>query len=196
MAGVHFKSEETYTLNDFLALIEEAFYAKDKQRYELINGRIVTSPPATYGHGESGFLVSVKLGSYILDNDLGTGLDSSAGFILPSGDLVQPDFAFISKDRLSAGPPPDRHQFGQIVPNLVVEILSPSTKKIDLGEKKAIYAKNGVDEYWVLDTDMRRLTAFQMSAQAYGEGKVYQLDELISSSVLRGLHCSVRELCP
>jgi Uma2 family endonuclease len=195
MTGVLFKSEETYTLNDFLALIEEGFYAKDKQRYELINGRIVMSPPATYGHGESGFLVSVKLGSYILDNGLGMGLDSSAGFILPSGDLVQPDFAFISKERLSAGPPPDRHQFGQIVPNLVVEILSPSTKKIDLSEKRAIYEKNGVDEYCVLDTDLRRLTAFQMSAQGYGEGRVFQENDLIISSVLPGLHCSVRELC-
>jgi len=82
MTGVLFKSEETYTLNDFLALIEEGFYAKDKQRYKLINGRIVMSPPATYGHGESGFLVSVKLGSYILDNDLGMGLDSSERFFL------------------------------------------------------------------------------------------------------------------
>jgi Uma2 family endonuclease len=196
MTGVLFKSEETYTLNDFLALIEEGFFAKDKQRYELINGRIVMSPPATYGHGESGFLVNVKLGSYILDNDLGMGLDSSAGFILPSGDLVQPDFAFISKEHLSAGPPPDRHQFGQIVPSLVVEILSPSTKKIDLGEKKAIYEKNGVDEYWVLDPSLCQVTVFQKGAQGYSEGKVFQENDLITSSVLPGLHCFVRELCP
>jgi Uma2 family endonuclease len=121
MTGIIFKSEETYTLEDFLRLIEEEFYARDKQRYELLNGRIVMCPPAAFGHGNLAFLVNVKLGNHILNNHLGKAAGSRAGFILPSGDLVQPDFAFISNIRLKAGQV-DEGEFGRVVPNLVVEI--------------------------------------------------------------------------
>jgi Uma2 family endonuclease len=193
MTGIIFKSEETYTLEDFLRLIEEEFYARDKQRYELLNGRIVISPPAAFGHGNLGFLVSVKLGNHILNNHLGKAADSSTGFILPSDELVQPDFAFISNNRLTAEKL-DEGEFGHVVPNLVVEILSPSTKKVDLGEKKSVYEKNGIDEYWVLDPESRRVIVFQLGAGGYGDATVFQFDDAIVSKVLHGLQCHVHEL--
>ena len=193
MTGIIFKSEETYTLEDFLRLIEEEFYARDKQRYELLNGRIVMSPPAAFGHGNLAFLVNVKLGNHILNNHLGKAAGSSAGFILPSGDLVQPDFAFISNNRLKAGQV-DEGEFGRVVPNLVVEILSPSTKKVDLGEKKSVYEKNGIDEYWILDPESRRVIVFQLGAGGYGDGTGFQFNDAIISKVLSGLQCYVRDL--
>ena len=74
------------------------------------------------------------------------------GFDLPSGDTVAPDVSFTSKARWDAAPPPRPGKYLQVVPDLVVEVLSRSTKTRDRGEKKAIYEANGVAEYWLVNS--------------------------------------------
>lgn len=56
------------------------------------------------------------------------------------------------------------------VPDLVVEILSPSTRKRDLTEKKDVYARNGVDEYWIIDPGARSMTIFSRVGDAFDHG--------------------------
>jgi Uma2 family endonuclease len=86
---------------------------------------------------------------------------SSTGYELPSGDTLQPDLSFISTARWKAGPAPKRpNDFLRIVPDLVVEILSPSTAKRDRTEKLEIYTSNGVDEVWIVDAERREVTVF------------------------------------
>lgn len=134
--------------------------ATDLGHYELLNGRIVVTPPAGWPHGRVGSNVVVLLRSYVDARRLGDVLDSSTGFDLPSGDTLEPDVSFVSKGRRAAGPPPVDGAFLKIVPELVVEILSPSTRVRDLTEKKEIYARNGVVEYWVVDTKGGSVTVF------------------------------------
>lgn len=67
-------------------------------------------------------------------------------------------------------------------PDLVVEVLSPKTRKRDLGKKKDEYAIAGTYEYWVIDTDVDTLTRYTNEGGRFDEGKVFsEADEVQSS---------------
>ncbi|MGH7834854.1 MAG: Uma2 family endonuclease, partial [Candidatus Binatia bacterium] len=116
------------------------------------------------------------------------------GYDLPSGDTLEPDASFISAERWAKGPHVGATQFLRIVPNLVVEILSPATAQRDRVEKKKIYQINGVDEYWLVDPDRRDVTVFQLVQGKYGAGKRFRANQNLRSPLLPGLSIATRSL--
>jgi len=183
IAETAFISTETFTQKAFKRWVERRPMT-DINRYELINGRIVMTPPASWEHGES----EVKAGRILVDfvekHNLGRVFGSSTGYELPSGDTLEPDVSFISRERWARGPQPKRGQFLKIVPNLVVEILSPTTAGRDRTEKKRIYEMNGVDEYWLIDPDRREVTVFHLIGGQYDAGKRFSAHQRLHSHVL------------
>lgn len=167
--------------------------SSDLGHYELLNGRIVVSPPAGWPHGRIGARIARVLDEYAERHGIGLAFDSSTGFDLPSGDTLEPDAAFVSKARWNAAPIPVFGQFLKVVPDLVVEILSPSTRRRDLTEKKDVYAKNGVDEYWIVDPRARSMTIFSRSGGAFDAGTTLTSGPL-PSRLLPGLDATVEQL--
>jgi Uma2 family endonuclease len=192
MAQTAFRSDESFTQEEFRHWLRERPRG-DINHYELLNGRIVMTPPAGWPHGRIEMKIGRKLDEHASRRKLGIVLGSSAGFDLPSGDTVEPDVSFISAERLAGGAPPERGKFLRVVPNLVVEILSESTAKRDRTEKKRIYERNGVDEYWILDADRRELTSFHLERGRYGAGKTL-VSGRVRSKLLPGLALDVGEL--
>ena len=188
-----FVSTETFTQKEFKRWLDER-PASDINHYELLRGRIVMSPPAGWPHGSVGANILIPIGTFVRTHGLGQVLDSSAGYDLPSGDTVEPDISFISAARLAAGPAPQPGKFLRIVPNLVVEILSPATAQKDRTEKKAIYEVNGVEEYWIVDTKRREITVYTLSGKRFGRGKVYAARDTLRSRVLDGFTVRVGDL--
>ena len=188
-----FVSTETFTQKEFKRWLDER-PASDINHYELLHGRIVMSLPAGWPHGSVESNVHTPLATFVRTNRLGLVLGSSAGYDLPSGDTVEPDVSFISKARLAAGPAPQPDKFVRIVPNLVVEILSPATAQKDRTEKKAIYEENGVEEYWIVDTKRREVTVYTLAGKRFGRGKVYITRDTLRSRVLDGLTLRVSEM--
>jgi Uma2 family endonuclease len=168
----------------------------DPYHYELLNGRIVMNPPAGYPHGSVGARVVRVLGTFVAAQGLGEVLDSSQGFLLPSKDTVEPDASFVSRARWEAMPPAEMGEFLRVVPELVVEILSAGTASRDRGEKKAIYERNGVAEYWLVDPRAREVTVFTRGPAGYDAGRIAGEGERVTSGVLPGFECEVRELLP
>jgi Uma2 family endonuclease len=188
-----FISTETFTQKEFKRWLDER-PASDINHYELLHGRIVMSLPAGWPHGPVGANILGPIVSFVRTHRLGLALDSSAGYDLPSGDTVEPDVSFISKARLAAGPAPQPGKFIRIVPNLVVEILSPTTAQKDRTEKKAIYEENGVEEYWIVDTKRREITAYTLTGKRFGRGKVYTARDTLRSRVLAGFTLRLNEV--
>jgi Uma2 family endonuclease len=83
-----------------------------------------------------------------------------------------------------------------VVPDVVFEILSRSTASRDRGEKKAIYAANGVRQYWIVDTRAREVLVFDLEGGRYGRERVFALGEHATSLVLGGLEIPVAEIMP
>jgi Uma2 family endonuclease len=191
-ADTAFRSDEQFNQEEFRRWLDER-PRSDINHYELINGRIVMTPPAGWPHARIGSVLNQILGTHVRAAQLGVVLDSSAGFDLPSGDTVEPDVSYIAKDRLAAGPPPERGKFLAIVPNLVVEILSRATTRRDRTEKKDVYEHNGVDEYWIVDPDRQDVTVFTLSQGAYDAGRTFSTGPL-GSAVLPALVISVDDV--
>jgi len=188
-----FVSTETFTQKEFKRWLDER-PASDLNHYELLRGRIVMSPPAGWPHGSVGANILIRIGNFVERHRLGQVLDSSAGYDLPSEDTVEPDISFISAARLATGPPPQPGKFLRIVPNVVVEILSPATAQKDQTEKKAIYAENGVEEYWIVDSKRREVTVYTLSGKRFGRGTIYTAREILHSRVLDGFTLRVSEV--
>jgi Uma2 family endonuclease len=192
MAETAFRSDETFSQAEFRRWLDDRPRG-DINRYELINGRIVMTPPAGWPHGQIELTLGRLFGEYVSRLKLGLVQGSSAGYNLPSGDTIEPDLSFISAERFAAGPKPAPGEFLRIVPNLVVEILSRSTARRDRTEKKEVYARNGVEEYWLVDPDRKSVTVYHLGRRGYGAGKAFTRGR-VRSRVLPRLNVSAAEI--
>jgi len=195
MPQTAFISTEIFTQDEFEAWLAE-LPSWDENHYELINGSVVMTPPAGWPHGNTEARIVRALGNCTNQHHLGEVFGSSTGYRLPSADTLEPDVSFIAAARLQAGPAPQRGKFLAIVPNLVVEILSTTTAVRDRTEKKAIYERNGVEEYWLVDTDKQTIAVFSLSAGRYGAPLTVSSGDVVTSSVLPQLSFPVSEVFP
>ena len=168
----------------------------DPSRYELLHGRIVMTPPAGWPHGSIEASLVQRLCNYVVARGLGHVLGSSQGFQLPTGEIVEPDVTFVSVARWAAAPPPEEGAFLRVVPDLVVEILSPSTGARDRGEKRALYARSGVAEYWLVDPRARAVTVLVRGEQGYDQERTFAGRDPIASTLLTDLALSAADLLP
>ncbi|HKA54734.1 MAG TPA: Uma2 family endonuclease [Candidatus Binatia bacterium] len=195
MPQTAFISTETFTQDEFEAWLAE-LPPWDRNHYELINGSVVMSPPAGWPHGNTEARIVRVLGNCAAQYQSGEVFGSSTGYRLPSGDTLEPDVSFISTARLQAGPAPQRGKFLEIVPDLVVEILSSTTAARDRTEKKEIYERNGVEEYWLVDTDKQIISMFRLSASRYGAPLTFNPGDVVTSAVLPQLNLPAGEVFP
>ena len=196
MHDLVFESTHTVTPKEFGEFVATREAAGDTGHYELLNGRVVMSPPAGYPHGEVGSNVQRLLASFVWERKLGRVFDSSQGFELPSGDMVEPDHAFVSHERWAAAPAPEPGRFLRVVPELIVEVMSGRTATRDRGEKKAIYERNGVLEYWLVDPRAREVTVLHRVDGRFDAGCVYAVNGRLPSRVLAELTIDVLDLMP
>jgi Uma2 family endonuclease len=193
MQEVAFISERGFTQSEFWRWSRRlAPVALGK--YELIDGRIVVTPPAGYPHGETDNLIATALG--LAARGRGRAFGPSQGFELPTGDTVEPDASYISNERWRKGPRPQRGKFLRIVPDLAVELLSPESRTRDLGRKREIYAASGVREYWVVDLERKRILAFDLSRDPDSAARVLTAKQTLTTALLPKLRVRVGDLFP
>ena len=191
-----FESTTTLDADEFEEWVDRCVRPDDLMHYELLNGRIVMTPPPGYPHGEVGANIQRFVGSFVHARRLGKMFDASQGFALPSGDVVEPDAAFVSRERWDKGPPAVFGKFLRVVPDVVFETLSKRTASRDRGEKKAIYAANGVREYWLVDPRAREVVIFNLKGKRYARERVLDERARASSLFLEGLEIPVVDLMP
>lgn len=134
-------ASRVWTYADLQALPE----SQDGRRYEIIAGELIVTPSPTPPHQLVAYRLTRWVGDHVDRHGLGQLYFAPVDVVLDDETLV-PDLLFIRGDRLGIVGPK------AIVggPDLVLEILSPSTQDHDLGEKTLIYARHGVREYWVV----------------------------------------------
>ncbi len=81
----------------------------------------------------------------------------------------------------------------QGAPDLVVEVLSPSTAKRDRGVKFDVYERHGVGEYWLIDPEARFVEVYQRADERFGRQGVYGVEAAFTSAVL-GVEVKVEAL--
>lgn len=141
-------------------------------RQEIIADELVVTPAPTSRHQLIVVRIVTALYSYASARDLGEVLPAPTDVLFAEGDYFQPDVLFVSRDRWHlAG---DRGIEGP--PDLVVEILSPSTSARDRGIKLDRYRLFGVPEYWIVDGEAERVEVWRLAAGAEA-AEVYTTSE-------------------
>ena len=135
----------------------------DGRRYELLEGEMFVTPAPTTSHQRISRNLEFVLYSHVRENALGEVFDAPIDIILGRNVVVQPDLVFVARHRAEIIT--ERGVEGP--PDLVVEILSPSTQDRDRGPKQQIYARYGVQHYWLLDPKAKTLTQLVLENNVY-----------------------------
>lgn len=185
------KLDQKFTYKDYLSWTDQ------NERWELIYGIAYDMSPApNRGHQEiSGFLFR-SIGNY-LDNKKCRVYAAPFDVRLPGGfitdddvdTVVQPDISvFCDEEKLD-----DRG--GNGAPDLIIEILSPSTASKDLKEKFFLYERVGVKEYWVVDPANKTLSAFILKEGGrYERGVVYAGEDVLKTALFEKLQIKMEEV--
>jgi len=137
------------TYDDFL------LFPDDGLRHEIIDGAHYVTPSPNQRHQELVARLHLSLGVFLEDRaDRGRLFLSPFDVVFSFHDVVEPDLVFVAPDQLEIL----TAQNIQGTPALVIEILSPTTRKRDRESKRRLYDRAGVREYWLVDPDLSAVT--------------------------------------
>lgn len=166
---------ELLSADDFLDWLQPGTHA------DLIDGDIAMHSPVSIRHARLTNFVDRLLGQYIEAKGLGELFREVVAVKLGSRNVFLPDLAFYRRDRLHLV----RESFIDGAPDLVVEVLSPTTGARDIGVKFAEYEQHGVEEYWILDPETRAHRFYAREGELFVEFGAGV--ETISSRAIAGL---------
>ena len=169
---------------------EEYYRLNDDQRYEIIDGDLLMAPaPDMWHQSWLGSLFRV-LDAHIRKQNLGKLFVSSVDVVLSHENTVQPDLVFISTANLRIVQ--RRAIFG--APDLLVELISPSSVRRDRYDKKRLYATFGVKEYWIGDPANKALEILSLKEGRYQLHCVAEERGKLTSPVLSGLEFDLTDI--
>jgi Uma2 family endonuclease len=147
------------TYEDYVSL------PNDGRRYEIHDGELSVTPTPTSRHQWIVMRLLVALDAHVTAHDLGIVLPAPITVVLAETSVVEPDIIYIEKARMNLV-----GARGTIdgAPTLAVEILSPSTARIDRQTKKQLFERYGVPFYWIVDPDARAIDVYRATDGAYG----------------------------
>jgi Uma2 family endonuclease len=124
-------------------------------------GEIVIVPPAGVESDFRNVSVTTSLNLWARRDGRGKAFGPTAQFLLPDGSGLSPDAAWVSNDRLARFSKQEKRQFPHVVPEFVIEVMSPSDRLKAAQEKMRLWAANGVELGWLIDGDARRVYVYR-----------------------------------
>lgn len=143
-----------------LSYEDYALIPDDGRRHEILDGEHVMSPAPKTKHQRIVSRLDRSLGTFVDERGMGEVFVAPFDVVLSEHDIVQPDVCFVADDRL--GIVDEDNCKG--APDLVVEVLSASTRRRDLIGKRKQYERFGVREYWVVDPAVDAVQTFRPGA--------------------------------
>ena len=174
------ESRTKLTYEDFV------LFPDDGMRHELIDGEHYVTPSPSPRHqriiGELHYLIR----AWLEEHPVGEVYLSPLDVVISQFDIVEPDLLYISNGR-AAQVLTDTNLQG--VPELVIEVGSPSTRKRDETVKRRLYEKSGVNEYWVVDPELDVVRVYRAGDNGFGKPTEWSLEagDVLTTPLLSGL---------
>ena len=172
---------------------EDYKHTLDDARYELLDGELILSPSPRTAHQRASRNIEVPLVTlvtFVAENELGEVFDAPYDVVLSNFDVVQPDILFVSSER--------SHIINENnirgAPDLVIEILSPSTAQRDRTLKRSLYERHNVKEYWQVDTDAKSALALKLENGGYRVAGIYTEGQTLASPLLQGFALNIDDI--
>ena len=178
-----------WTYEEFMALPEGG-----PVRYEIIDGDLCMTPAPSPRHQEISINLSGIVWNFLRTNPLGKVYASPVDVVFSQEppQVVEPDLVFVAAEHVSL----ITEKNLQGVPDLLVEILSPTTSLRDRREKLALYERFGVPEYWIVDPERTTIQVFRLSGERYAEALEFGLGDRLETPLLPGLSIPLSEVFP
>lgn len=162
----------------------------DGKQYELIDGELFMTPAPKPKHQEIVLRLAAELSGLVRINGLGGVFVGPVDILFDPYTVVRPDVLFISAARLSIvgedaieGPP-----------DLVVEVLSPSTFYKDLRKKMTAYSQFGVQEYWIVDPETQTIEVYTRRDDKLQLAQKFSSGDTLESGILPGFRLAVNDV--
>jgi Uma2 family endonuclease len=176
--GVRFKADDIWDTPE------------DGNRYEVIDGELFVTPPPIVPHQRASGTLHGYIWPYVHQRGLGELFSAPVGVVLDDENGLQPDLVYVSRER--AGIIAERGIEG--APDLVVEVLSPSTRGRDRGIKMRRYAAAGVPHYWIVDPRSRSVEPYRLGEQGYEQVGTYGPGSTFRPELFPGLEIPIDDL--
>ncbi|HDL18575.1 MAG TPA: Uma2 family endonuclease [Bacteroidetes bacterium] len=178
------KSKRNYTYRDYLDLPD------DRNRYEILEGELIMGPAPITIHQRISRKIEIQLAYFVEKHNLGEIFDAPFDVIFGETNVIQPDLLFISNENKKIL----TEKNIQGAPDLIIEILSPATAYYDLIEKKEIYEKFGVQEYWIVDPKRQWIEIYTLTDRKYQLFQRQEIKGKIHSKILAGFELSLENI--
>jgi Uma2 family endonuclease len=168
------------TYDDFV------LFPDDGKRHEIIDGEHYVTPSPRPRHQIILGNLHLAIASWLEANPIGRVYLSPLDVVMSDVDIVEPDLLYISNAR-AASVLTEINVRG--IPELLVEIASPGTRKRDDGIKRRLYQRAGVTEYWIVDPEVARIRVYRREGDAFARAIELsrEHDTMLTSPVLPGL---------
>lgn len=139
------KAQREWTVDDLQDMPD------DGNRYEIIDGELFVSPSPTLPHQEAAGLLYRMLAAYLAVERIGHAFIAPADIVFSRGRVVQPDVFVVPL--VNGRRPKSFQSAGRLL--LAAEVSSPSTARLDRVNKRMLFRREAVAEYWIVDLDAR-----------------------------------------
>jgi Uma2 family endonuclease len=173
-----------FTVEDYQNLPETG------PRYQLVEGDLLVAPAPNRHHQEILGNLHFLIRAYLDEHPVGKIYATPFDVHLDDLNVLQPDLLFVSRERYSILT--ERGASG--APNLVVEILSPSTARLDLDRKKKLYARHGVVEFWAIVPETRQVQIYRLQEKPERPTAIHEQIDEFQSPLLPGLTISASRI--
>ena len=168
--------KKKYTYEDYLKTPED-------KRYELIEGELLMTPSPVTLHQRISGKLEFELRKFVIENDLGEVFDAPCDVYLDDENVVQPDILFISRERLDI----IGEKNIRSAPDLVIEIISENSAYRDMVQKRRLYEKFGVKEYWIVIPKEGLVEIYTLKDNLFQPYKTFHKDTVLESPYLKDL---------
>jgi Uma2 family endonuclease len=176
--------KKRYTYKDYLK-------TPDDVRYELIEGDLIMVPSPATRHQRISRKLAFAIEKYVTENNLGEVFYAPYDVYLDDENVVQPDILFISKERIDIIGEKNVHG----APDLIIEILSEATAYRDTIQKKKLYTRFGVKEYWIVAHEDKLVEVYYLKDDGgYQLIKTYFENAILESQIIRGLRIDLNRI--
>jgi len=162
----------------------------DRNRYEIVDGELFVSPALKTLHQRIVANLLTTLHQYVRQQRLGEVLVAPVDVVFAKGTVLEPDVLFVSTSRL--------HYIGEDnlsgPPDLAVEVISESTRRLDREVKLKQYALYGVSEYWLVDPEGNTVEVFRLREGEYELAARLGFGDTLTSPLFPGLQFAVASL--
>jgi Uma2 family endonuclease len=175
-----------FNYEDFL------LFPNDGKRHEIIDGDHFMTPSPATKHQRISLKLSAAFANFLKVHRVGEVFAAPFDVVLSDEDVVEPDLLFVSAARSAIIT--DKNIQGP--PDLVIEILSETSRKTDEIIKRKLYERSRVAEYWIVDPELETIKVYRLTDQGYVRASelAREANEILSTPLLPGFQAPLAEI--